>query len=254
MSPEENRCENCGRIAEKEDKYCMGCGAEIKPIKTTATDIEAKPRSLISENYNKLKNLKPGFKVLIFFIIVTIADLITSLIVTVSAGLPLEAYWILFFGLYILFLIIGGIIFRAVSVSDYKNHLAKGIGYMILAVMIIVIIVLPIYLLAIFPSILGSISISMPTPPWLQAILDQINNAIGQAMYGLLRIIFYPFVAMFEGIGQQISQSVEQSLDDIEVPGFEPILLLSVFVVISIIIIYKYHLNVKKSCNNSKSI
>ncbi|MFX1274858.1 MAG: hypothetical protein ACFFBP_14575 [Promethearchaeota archaeon] len=243
MSYEEIRCKDCGVVVSKEDIHCKGCGAPLKPISTGVADNKTETSSLLSSKLEKWKSLKPGYKKLTFYIIVTVADLITSLIVMVSAGLPLDIYWILFFGLYLLILIIGTIIKGAIVDSEIKDHLAKGIAIMIFVVLFIVIIVIPLYLITFFQLFLGTISFTIDIPPGLQAIFDQISNAILQAMSNILGNIWETLKAMFS----PAIESINQSLDNIEVPGFEPILLISVLVVISIMIIYKYHLKVKKS-------
>ncbi|GAG38548.1 unnamed protein product [marine sediment metagenome] len=60
-----------------------------------------------------------------------------------------------------------------------------------------------------------------------------------------------PMVAgIAAAIGEAISNAIEgffsNMFADIEIPGFEPFLFIGIFMVLSILIIYKFHLNSKK--------
>lgn len=243
MTVEEKRCKKCGQINIKSVIYCVNCGAILD--KPELFSISQGKKNDISK-IGRYKQLNLGFKVALYFGIVVLVNLVLSLILMLSLGLPIESYFFLFLGFFFLIMIIVGIIGTITVTSDFSAHLAKAIGKIIGAIILILIIVIPIYILIALPSMFGSLSITMSFSPETNAILEAINNAIigiFEAFFNAL--VLDPISQIFSGWGENIEESVE----NVEVPGFEPFLLITTFVIASIFIIYRYHLIARKPLN-----
>ena len=98
---------------------------------------------------------------------------------------------------------------------------------------------------------------------WIAAKYETSNENYGgvlncMAVVGMIigipiiLAIAYPTIA--PSIGEKINNAISEALNnaftdmfaDVEVPGFEPLLFLGVFAMLSIIIMYRYHLKTKK--------
>ena len=243
MTEEEKRCEKCGYINKKGAIYCFSCGSKLDTTEILPLD-QGKMNTV--SKIDRYKQLNLGLKVALYFGIVAIVDLLLSLILMFSLGLPIESYFLLFLGFFILIMIIVGTIGKITVSSDFKAHLAKAIGHIILAIILILIIVIPIYIIFALPLTFGSFSYTMSTPPALEAIIESINNAITNAMASFINAFF---IEPIKEVGKGIGESFESAFDSIEVPGFEPFLLITIFVIASIFIIYRYHLIARKPLN-----
>lgn len=253
MTVEEKRCKKCGQINIKSVIYCVNCGAildkpELFPIEQGITnDVskigQGKKNASLIDRY---KQLNLGLKVALYFGIVVLVNLVVSLILVLSLGLPIESYFLLFLGLFILIMIIVGVIGNITVFSDFTAHLAKAIGQLIVAIIIILIIVVPIYAVFALPSIIGSFSVTMSLPPAVEAAIEAINDAIGNAIANIFNALV---IKPIEGVGRSIGENFESAFESVEVPGFEPFLLITIFVIASIFIIYRYHLIARKPLN-----
>ncbi|MFX1273420.1 MAG: hypothetical protein ACFFAT_00130 [Promethearchaeota archaeon] len=115
-------------------------------------------------------------------------------------------------------------------------------------------------------TFIGSFFICMPLIgiPWLLGILtvnldisDKECLAVISLILGFAAAVgsfFLFFHVIFKSIGDLIFQQISNAftahwssvLEDVEVPGFEPFLIITVFIVISIVIIYSYHISIQK--------
>ena len=240
MATEEKRCEKCGTINKKIDIYCVNCGALLDTPKIFSIDQGKKNNISIIDRY---KQLNLGFKVALYFGIVVLVNLVLSLILMTSLGLPIESYFFLFLGFFFLTMIIVGIIWNIAVTSDFSAQLGKAIGHIIAWTFLILIIVIPIYVIFALPSMLESMAITISLPPAVDAALEAINDAISNAFANILNaLIVVPMKEMANNIGEAFSSAFES----VEVPGFEPFLLITIFVIASIFIIYRYHLITRK--------
>ncbi len=244
MSEDEVICNNCRKLTKKSHKYCMHCGSLLTPYSpfssresqenlSDALGTTSKP----SDKTGKIRfrDLSTGYKVLAFFIIVAVVDLVASFIFVGGYHLPLNTYFMIFMGFFILYMIIVGLIWAVSFNSDFANAALKGCAA-IFGIILLLAILIPIYIIYVLPEILGSLSFSSPVLEELgQRITDAISNALNNF-----------FESIFQQIGNSIKTSWENAFADVEVPGFEPFLFLGLFVSFSIFIIYKYHLAIKK--------
>jgi len=246
MAVEEKRCGKCGHINEKSVIYCVNCGILLNTPEIFSTDQEKIDQGKTTDIsiIDRFKQLNFGFKVALFFGIVVLMDLVLSIILMLSLGLPIESYFFLFLGFFFLTMIIVGIVWNIAVTSDFSTHLGKAIGRIIAWIFLILIIVIPIYLIFALPSMLGSLSITISLPPEVEAALQSINNAISNAFASFLNALF---VEPMKEMGKSIGESLSSAFESIEVPGFEPFLLITVFVIASIFIIHRYHLITRKS-------
>ncbi len=212
MSEDVIICSKCGKPTKKDNVYCVHCGALVESAKPFSTD-QAKPYISTTPPPPK-KKLKAYHKVIIFFVVVIGVDLLLSLIVMAGFGLPGTGYFPVFLGLFFLVLIVVGIIWGLASSSSV--HVGgggggfEGCGYVIGGI-IAIIIAVPIWITTVFSQIVSAVAEAIG-----QAISDAISNF---------------FSGLFEGI---------------EIPGFEPFLFIGLFLVLSIFIIYTYHLKAGK--------
>lgn len=244
MSEDEVICNNCRKLTKKSHKYCMHCGSLLTPYSPfPSQETQESLRdpfdttSIPSDKLGKfhISELSTGYKVLAFFIIVAVVDLVASFIFVFGYHLPLNTYFMLFVGFFILFMIIVGLIWGVAAGSDFANAALKGCAA-IFGIILLLAIIIPIYVIYALPSIVGSFSFSSPA---LEELGQRITDAISNALNNFIGSIF-------REIGDNIKTSWENAFADVEVPGFEPFLFLGLFISLSIIIIYKYHLTIKK--------
>ena len=139
-----------------------------------------------------------------------------------------------------------GIIWNIAVSSDFSAHLGRAIGHMIVWILFISIILIPLYLIFALPSMLGSFSFTITPPPAVEAAIQAINDAISNAFASLINALI---VEPMKEMGKNIGESFSSAFESIEVPGFEPFLLITIFVIASIFIIYRYHLIARKPLN-----
>ena len=211
MAEEEVKCDKCGTLNQRDNIYCTSCGNLLRissgePI--TFRD------STPSTEKKKIK-LKAYHKIIIFFVVVIIVDLILSTFVMAGFRIPIEGYFAIFGGMFFLSLIVVGIFWgisssKSVSYSDFE-----GCGYVIGAIFIVAL-VIPLFVFTILGAIASAIG---------SAIAEAIGNAISEAFNNF-------FSELFEGI---------------EIPGFEPFLFILIFIILSVITAYGYHLRAKRN-------
>ncbi|MFX1304564.1 MAG: zinc-ribbon domain-containing protein [Promethearchaeota archaeon] len=214
MSEDEIICNNCGKPNKKDSKYCIDCGALIAVPTQEYTPDTGKISDITSITPPKKlkKKITFPYKILIFFGIVAFVNFILSYIVMIGFALTPDSYFPIFGGMFLLSMLMVGIFWGAYSIGGADA--IEGIGYCgAFAVAIILVgIAIPVWIIFALAPIVGAI---------FTAIGQAISNAINSF-----------FTALFENI---------------EIPGFEPFLFIGLFMVLSIIIIYKYHLNAKKN-------
>ncbi len=246
MSEDEVICNNCRKLTKKSHKYCMHCGNLLTPYSPFSSQETQEnlrdpfeTQSIPSDKIGKfrLRDLSPAYKVLAFFIIVALVDFVASFIFMFGYHLPLNTYFMLFVGFYILFMIIVGLIWAVAAGSDFTNAALKGCAALFGIILLLAIIIIPIYVIYALPGIVGSFSFSSPA---LEELGQKITDAISNALNNFIGSIF-------REISNNIKTSWENAFADVEVPGFEPFLFLGLFISLSIFIIYKYHLAIKKN-------
>ncbi|MFW9864682.1 MAG: zinc-ribbon domain-containing protein [Candidatus Thorarchaeota archaeon] len=218
MSENEVICPKCGKVNRKDSKYCIQCGNSLEEIEKVSFEekyrLDKPVSSISSTTPPKIrKKIKPLYKVLIFFAVATIVNFIFAAIIMGAFQLPGNAYLSLFFGLYILSIILTAIFWGAGTYTHVHGGGGEAVG-IIIGGIVVAIIAIPAYIFTIFQAILGTIFAS---------IGEVINNAINNAISSF-------FSELFSGI---------------EIPGFEPFLFVGLFLVLSFFIIYRYHLKVK---------
>lgn len=248
MAVEEKICGKCGQINKKSDIYCVNCGILLDTPEIFSIDQEKIDQGKTSDIsiIDRFKQLNLGFKVVLYFGIVVLVDLVLSIILMISLGLPIESYFFLILGFFFLIMAIVGIIWNIAVTSDFSANLGKAIGRMIVWIFVILIILIPIYLIVALPSMLGSLSFTITPPPAVEAAIQAINDAITNAFASLINALI---VEPMKEIGNSIGESFSSAFESVEVPGFEPFLLITIFVIASIIIIYRYHLIARKPLN-----
>ena len=250
MSEENITCVNCGKLTKKNSKYCYHCGSSL----------EKEPQISMQETQEKLSatldtgsisdgsipmgkklnfrigDLSAGYKVLAFFIIVSIIDLFGSFVFVAAFKLPLDTYFMIFVGFYIFFMIFVGLIWGAATSVDFANELLKGCGA-IFGIILLLMILIPLYVIYALPGIIDSLDFSSPA---LEEIGQRITEGISNAFENFFRSIF-------QGIGDNIKSSWDDAFEDVEVPGFEPFLFGGIFAIIAFVIIYNYHRKAKRT-------
>lgn len=213
MLEDEALCSKCGKPSKKSSRYCFNCGALFEAA-TPQFTADARKISDISSSIPpaKLKKkLSFPYKVLIYFGIVTIINFILSLLIMRGFNLTPNSYFPIFFGVFLLSMFIVGIFWGAVKAGSRETIEAVGMCGAIVAAIFIV---------------------ALATTIWIIGVLGPITGSIASA------------------IGEKISNAIDnffsQLFEDVEVPGFEPFLFISLFLVLSMVIIYKFHLNSKK--------
>ncbi|MFX1498820.1 MAG: hypothetical protein ACFFBH_14950 [Promethearchaeota archaeon] len=209
MSGEDIVCDKCGKLTKRDNAYCIHCGAYLGTHEKTPSEAP-KPSFVSAKPPKTKKKLNIGYKILIFFSVVIAVNFLVSYFVMLGFQLPPSGYFPVFGGMLILVLIIGGVIWGAASSGSIDVGDMEGCGYAI-GIIIAIVIGVPIYIF----TVLGSI---------VQAIAQSIGNAINDAINSM-------FSQLFSGI---------------EIPGFEPLLFFGLFMLLSFLIVYSYHLKVKK--------
>ena len=155
MAVEEKRCGKCGQINKKSDIYCVNCGILLDTPEIFLTDQEKIDQGKTNDIsiIDRFKQLNFGYKLALYFGIVVLLDLLLSIILMLSLGLPIESYSFLFLGFFFLTMIIVGIIWNIAVTSDFSAHLGKAISRMIVLIIIFLIIIIPIYVLFALPSV-----------------------------------------------------------------------------------------------------
>ncbi len=215
MSEDEIICNNCGKPNKTDSKYCIDCGASLE-VPAKIMEDTGKVSDIFATTTPKTppkikKKTKFPYKVLIYFAIVAVVNFIIALLVMLGFGLGPDAYFPLFFGLFLLSMLVVGVFWGAIALGGSDAVEAIGTCGAVVIAIIAIGISIPIYIITVLGPIVGAI---------FKAIGDAISNAISNF-----------FTALFENI---------------EIPGFEPFLFIGLFMVLSILIIYKYHLNAKK--------
>jgi len=117
----------------------------------------------------------------------------------------------IFFGVFLLSMIVVGIFWGAGEAGGSDAIEAVGMCGAIAAAIFVVALFIPLWIF----TVLGP-------------IVAEIATAIGEA------------------ISARIEEFFSNMFADIEIPGFEPFLFIGIFMVLSLLIIYKFHLNSKK--------
>lgn len=207
MLEDEELCNKCGKPNKKGTRYCIHCGALFE---SASPQFPTEPTSPISPTTPPTKKqktkLKAYHKVLIYFAIVAVVNLILSYIIMRGFNLAPTGYFPIFGGVFLLSMLLVGIFWGAGAVGGADA--IEGIGYC-------------------GAITIGIILAAIMIPVWIFMALAPIVGAI------------------FSAIGQAISDAINnffsQLFADIEIPGFEPFLFIGLFLVLSIIIIYKFH-------------
>ncbi len=208
MLEDEELCSKCGKPNKKGTRYCIHCGESTSPQFPTEPTTPLGPTTpLIKEQKTKLKSYH---KVIIYFAIVAVVNFIISFIIMRGFNLASTGYFPIFGGVFLLSMLIVGIFWGAVAVGGADA--IEGIGYC-------------------GAITIGIILVGIAIPVWIFMALAPIVGAI------------------FSAIGQAISDAINNFFSelfaDIEIPGFEPFLFIGLFLVLSIIIIYKFHFKFK---------
>ncbi|MBY9015205.1 MAG: hypothetical protein KGD68_05880 [Candidatus Lokiarchaeota archaeon] len=214
MSQDEIRCIKCDNLVQKDLTYCIHCGTLLKPAPTSSPPPN-QPTSSIPPPTTPIKaKTNVPYKTIIYFAVVALIDLIVSFLVMNGFALPTSSFGQLYLIFFFVVAFSLGLLWLAGANTSSRGGSGggyEGCGYIIGAIVGIVI-GIPIILVSIFSTIATSIG---------NAISEAINNAISDA-----------FTDMFA---------------DVEIPGFEPLLFLGLFAMLSIIIMYRYHLKTKKN-------
>jgi len=209
MLEDEELCSKCGTPNKKGTRYCIQCGALFESASpqfpTEPTISPTRPPT----KKQKTK-LKAYHKVIIYFAVVAVVNFILSYIVMTGFGLTPNSYFPIFGGVFLLSMIIVGVFWGAGSLGGAEA--IEGIGYC-------------------GAITIGVIIVAIMIPIWIFMALAPIVGAI--------------FSAIGEAISNAINNFFSELFADIEIPGFEPFLFVGLFLVLSIIIIYKFHFKLK---------
>lgn len=213
MSQDEIPCGKCGKLVRKDLTYCNYCGSLLQPGPTSpSTPIQ--PTSSTPPPTTPIKTkTKVPYKTITYFAVVAVIDLLVSFLVMSGFQLPVSSFGQLYLIFFFVVAFSLGLLWLAGSNASFRGSASgyEGCGYFIGAIVAIAIAV-PAFLATTFSTIATSIG---------KKINDSINEAISNA-----------FTEMFA---------------DVEIPGFEPLLFLGLFAMLSIIIMYRYHLKTKKN-------
>lgn len=213
MSQDEIPCGKCGKLVRKDLTYCNYCGSLLQPGPTSpSTPIQ--PTSSTPPPTTPIKTkTKVPYKTITYFAVVAVIDLLVSFLVMSGFQLPVSSFGQLYLIFFFVVAFSLGLLWLAGSNASFRGSASgyEGCGYCIGAIVAIAIAV-PAFLATTFSTIATSIG---------KKINDSINEAISNA-----------FTEMFA---------------DVEIPGFEPLLFLGLFAMLSIIIMYRYHLKTKKN-------
>jgi len=208
MSQDEIQCSKCGKLVQKDLTYCSQCGSLLTHTPTSSL---AQPPTTPIKTKKKIP-----YKTITFFAVVAIVDLLVSFLFMNGFQLPVSSYGQLYLIFFFVTAFSIGLLWLAGSHASFSGGGGggggmEGCGYVIGAIIAIAIGA---------PLILASVLSTVATN-----IGDTISKAINQALEDI-------FTEMFA---------------DVEIPGFEPLLFLGLFAMLSIIILYRYHLKTKKN-------
>ncbi len=213
MSQDEIRCSKCGKLVQKDLTYCIYCGSLLKSAPTSSpTPIQFTSSTPPPTTPIKTKTKVP-YRTIVYFVAVAIIDLIVSYLVMNGFQLPVSSFGQLYL---IFFLVVAfslGLLWLAganTSGGGGGGGGYEGCGYVIGAI----------------------VGIAIGVPIILASTLSTIATSIGDTIS--------------KAINQAINDAFTEMFDDIEIPGFEPLLFLGLFAMLSIIIMYRYHLKTKK--------
>ncbi len=255
MSDEGIICNSCGKRTSKDNAYCSFCGAYLDAEKEAAAKeqppiatapVGAKPSLLTNltpqpgSNYSPREGesqVKKGTphkkrlgKVIGFFVALFLINALISVFVMQGFRLPTAGYWAVFLGVFLLSFIITGVVFLVAKTDAIHSGGGQAAG-VVIGVIILLAIVIPVYItnaLAPIISGIGSVFGDM-MGDMAESIVNGIANTIGQA------------------ISNMFSDITSQVFENVEVPGFEPVLFLGLTALLSLYIIYSYHRKVKKN-------
>ena len=211
MSEDQVKCNNCGSLNNKNSKYCIDCGKTLGVPLITPNQYGEISDITSAKPPKEKKKLKIQYKVLIYFGVVAIVNSIIATLVMQGFNLGSNTFVPIFFGVFLLSMIVVGIFWGAAEAGSSDAIEAFGMCGGIALAIFVVALFIPLWIF----TVLG---------PMVAGIAAAIGEAISNAIEGF-------FSNMFA---------------DIEIPGFEPFLFIGIFMVLSILIIYKFHLNSKK--------
>ena len=211
MSEDQIKCNNCGSLNDKNSKYCIDCGKAMGVPVITPSEYEKISDITSAKPPKEKKKLKFQYKVLIYFGVVAIVNSIISALVVQGFNLGSNSFGAIFLGVFLLSMIVVGIFWGAGEAGGSDSIEAVGMCGAIAAAIFVVALFIPLWIF----TILGP-------------MVAEIAAAIGEA------------------ISNAISNFFSNMFADIEIPGFEPFLFIGIFMVLSILIIYKLHLKSKK--------
>ncbi len=201
MSEDKIICGKCGKKVNRA-QYCGECGASLDKD-SKSKDIHNKYSIPGSVKPSKKKGgLKLGFRILIFFLIIGVVNLFITAIVMNGFDIPGSQFALIFFSIFFLTLIIGGIVWLGIEHPGFDFEGASACAYVLFAI-VAIIIAIPVYII----------------------------NAIGPI-----------FKAQMDELGESISNFFSELSEGIEVPGFEPVLFVTLLIALSMFIVYRYHL------------
>ena len=212
MSEDQVKCNNCGSLNNRNSKYCIDCGRALGvPLITPSQYGETSDKSSSLRPPKEKKILKFQYKVLIYFGVVAIVNSIMATLIMQGFNLGSNSFVPIFFGVFLLSMIIVGVFWGAAEAGSSDAIEAFGMcGGIALAIFVVALFI----------------------PLWIFTVLGPIVAEIAAA------------------IGEAISSAIEgffsDMFADIEIPGFEPFLFIGIFMVLSLLIVYKFHLNSKK--------
>jgi len=211
MSEDQVKCNNCGSLNNKNSKYCIDCGKTLGVPLITPSQYGEISDITSAKPPKEKKKLKIQYKVLIYFGVVAIVNSIIATLVMQGFNLGSNTFVPIFFGVFLLSMIVVGVFWGAAEAGSSDAIEAFGMCGGIALAIFVVALFIPLWIF----TVLG---------PMVAGIAAAIGEAISNAIEGF-------FSNMFA---------------DIEIPGFEPFLFIGIFMVLSILIIYKFHLNSKK--------
>ena len=194
---------------------CKNCGRDVKPedsyCEYCGASVPPSSVPFTSAPDGKKKKAKSGSgnnKLIYHLIAYFIVVTIVNSILTfiVTSGFALPAHLLL--GTFFSFYFLCMIVIGIIWLAVYFGGAegAEAMGY-VCGVVIAIAIAVPFYLITVFST-----------------VASEIGSRITQA----------------------VNDALSEAFEDVEVPGFEPFLLISVFALASIIVIYRYHLMTRK--------
>jgi hypothetical protein len=203
----------------QDDIQCSKCGKLVQKDLTYCTHCgsllghvppSSPTHSLTTPSKTKRK---VPYKTITFFIAVALIDLLVASLVLNGFQLPVASFGQLYLIFFFVVAFSLGVLWLAGANSSFSGGGSgmEGCAYVCGAIIAIAIAV-PLFLASTFSTIATSIG-------------EKINDAINQA----------------------ISDAFTEMFADVEIPGFEPLLFLGLFAMLSLIIVYRYHLKTKRN-------